>query len=345
MTSTNLEDRRLETPTATGPLTLRPYRGDADHGAMADAFNAHRTAHGMAERTTGDGIAATYRNLTNCDPDRDVAILVVDGRAVGYARVYWEDRNSGERCFELVENHDPRVAGRDGLQTVLAWQERRAAVILAAMTDVAARPTILAGYALGSDRAWEATLVDAGFGLARRHAQMERPDLSAVPEIPLPDGLEIRPIDPADETMVRRVFDADCEVFRDHWGGVDCSATAFDRFRAEPEFDPRLWRVAFDGPEIAGQILNYMGPLEPDGSRHGWTESIAVRRPWRRRGVARALLAASLAAVRDAGASVASLGVDQSNENRALTLYEGLGFRVTAEELEYHKSIRQGLAR
>ena len=46
--------------------------------------------------------------------------------------------------------------------------------------------------------------------------------------------------------------------------------------------------------------------------------------------------------MRDAGATVASLGVDQSNPNHALGLYESLGFRVTAEELEYHKVLRPG---
>ena len=345
MNSTRLETRQLETTRATGRLTLRPYRGEADHEAMADALNAHRIAHGMAERATAASIGAAYRNLTNCDPHRDVAILEAGGHAVGYGRVYWEDRNSGERCFELIENHDPRFVGRQDLAAVLAWQEGRAASTLAGMTGVGERPVIMAAYTLGGDPHWEAVLLDAGFRLARRHAEMQRDDLTILPEIPLPDGLRIRPIDPADLAMIRRVFEADAEVFRDHWGGVDASEAAFTRFREEPSFDPRLWRVAFDGDEIAGQILNWIDPPEPDGSRRGWTESIAVRRPWRRRGLARALLAASLRAVRDAGATVATLGVDQENANQALTLYESLGFRVTAEELEFHKPGRLGTAR
>ncbi len=78
---------------------------------------------------------------------------------------------------------------------------------------------------------------------------------------------------------------------------------------------------------------------EADGTRVGWTEPIAVRKPGRRRGLARALLAESLRTVRDAGAARAALSVDQQNPNQALRLYESLGYRLTAEELEYHKAL------
>ena len=60
-----------------------------------------------------------------------------------------------------------------------------------------------------------------------------------------------------------------------------------------------------------------------------------MRKAYRRRGVARALLARSLRTVRDAGAARAALGVDTENVNRALDLYEGLGFRLISDEFVY----------
>ncbi len=54
------------------------------------------------------------------------------------------------------------------------------------------------------------------------------------------------------------------------------------------------------------------------------------------------MLAESLRIVRDAGATRAALGVDQQNPNEAQTLYERLGFRVTVEELEYHRPLELG---
>ena len=53
-----------------------------------------------------------------------------------------------------------------------------------------------------------------------------------------------------------------------------------------------------------------------------------MRRPWRRRGLARALTAASLVTFRERGLDEGMLGVDSENPNGALGLYEGLGFSV-----------------
>ncbi|HLA16542.1 MAG TPA: GNAT family N-acetyltransferase, partial [Candidatus Limnocylindrales bacterium] len=57
------------------------------------------------------------------------------------------------------------------------------------------------------------------------------------------------------------------------------------------------------------------------------------------RGIARAMLAWSLRRVGDAGADRAALGVDLENPNEAHGLYESLGFRATAIELEYHRPL------
>jgi ribosomal protein S18 acetylase RimI-like enzyme len=93
--------------------------------------------------------------------------------------------------------------------------------------------------------------------------------------------------------------------------------------------------VAFHHDDIAGQILNYLGEPEPGGGRIGWTEAISVQPEFRRRGLARALLAESLRAVRDAGATRAGLGVDSQNPNQAQTLYESMGYQVVAVTYTY----------
>jgi ribosomal protein S18 acetylase RimI-like enzyme len=53
---------------------------------------------------------------------------------------------------------------------------------------------------------------------------------------------------------------------------------------------------------------------------------VSVRRPWRRRGLARALLASSLVAARQAGHTGAALGVDSDSPTGATDLYRSLGF-------------------
>ena len=51
-----------------------------------------------------------------------------------------------------------------------------------------------------------------------------------------------------------------------------------------------------------------------------------MRRPWRRRGLARALLSASLVAAREDGFTSAILGVDATSLTGATDLYRSLGF-------------------
>ena len=54
---------------------------------------------------------------------------------------------------------------------------------------------------------------------------------------PLPDGLEVRPVDGRDQ--IRQIWDADVEAFQDHWGGFDCSEAELPALaRPSPSFDP-----------------------------------------------------------------------------------------------------------
>ncbi len=63
----------------------------------------------------------------------------------------------------------------------------------------------------------------------------------------------------------------------------------------------------------------------------------SVRRPWRRRGVARALIARGLEALRERGLDEAILGVDADNPQGALRLYESVGFRLHRRSAVYRK--------
>jgi ribosomal protein S18 acetylase RimI-like enzyme len=64
------------------------------------------------------------------------------------------------------------------------------------------------------------------------------------------------------------------------------------------------------------------------GRQRGRTEPICVRKPWRRRGLARALLAQSLLMFREMGFDDVALGLDALNPNHVLDLYESMGYKV-----------------
>ena len=107
------------------------------------------------------------------------------------------------------------------------------------------------------------------------------------------------------------------------------------------ELDTDLWVVAWDGDQVAGVVQNWVWPEENErlGVSRGWLEHISVRRPWRRRGLARAMTAASLVKLRERGLAEAMLGVDSENPNGALGLYEGLGFGVYSRATAYERPL------
>jgi ribosomal protein S18 acetylase RimI-like enzyme len=125
----------------------------------------------------------------------------------------------------------------------------------------------------------------------------------------------------------------------DHWGGFDASDASFQQWLRDPNFDPSLFVIAWDGDEIAGGVINAIDAEENEalGRRRGLLDSVFVRRRWRRRGLASALVGRSLALLRKRGMTSALLGVDADNPTGALGVYERAGFEVDLRSSAYHK--------
>lgn len=104
---------------------------------------------------------------------------------------------------------------------------------------------------------------------------------------------------------------------------------------------PHLWQVAWAGDEVAGMVLNFIDEAENTeyGRQRGYTETICVRRPWRRLGLARALIARSFQVLKDQGMTEAALGVDAENISGALRLYQSMGFQVVKQHTAYRKPL------
>ena len=334
----------VDVPATPGPLphpaalpagvVLRSYAGPEDLPGMTAAGNAWRASNGFLEFVTLESNRVYYANLTNCDPATDCIVAERDGSLVGYARVEWADTRDGERTYATILIVPPDTDRVTVIDALFDLAEARAAAIAAGHeTD---RPRILDAFAPAADTDLIAAAEGRGYAAVRRVFEMVRPDLETIPDVAMPAGLEVRPVLPA---HLRAIWEADVEAFRDHWGWVDNSEGSWERFRADPLNDPALWRIAWDGDAVAGQVRSY---IDADanartGRRTGWTESISVRRPWRRRGLARALLADSLRAVRDRGMTEAALNVDAGNETGALALYESLGFAVHRADVIFHR--------
>ena len=324
------------TPPVRG-VRLRAYRGlDADLPGMFEACRQARLADGEIEPLDLAGMRATYAHLERCDPARDILVVELRDEIVGYARVQWGDANDGSRYYDGFCFLRPDARRRGIGRAMLAWTEDRRRVIAAghaAAGEGLDRPPLLTTFVHDGDRGGRVLLESAGYEPFRRFFSMVRPDLESIPDAPLPEGLDIRPI-PRDRTVLRQVFDAANEAFRDHFGWVDEGDESFASFIEDPATDPDLWLVAFDGDEVAGAVLNGIH-RQDDGSGDGWLDSVFTRRPWRRRGLARALIVRSLQLLRERGLGSAALGVDAQNANEALGLYESCGFRMASSSTAF----------
>jgi mycothiol synthase len=318
-------------------LRLRLYRGPGDLPGMLRAFQAAHDADGIEEILTLDELTVAYANLANCDPLRDLLIAEVGGETVAYSRVFWQDLVEGGRLYEAFGFVDPAWRRHGIGSAMLRWNEARLRDIAAAHLDV--RPKWLGSEGSASNEGNKALMRTAGYEAVRYFYEMVQPALESVPDVPMPDGLVVRPVD---RSHLRGIWDAMNEAFHDHWGEGIWTDADWRRFAAEPDHaDPSLWRIGWAGDEVAGIVVTSPQPEENErfGRARVYVESVAVRRPWRRRGLARALIARSLGAARAAGFTSASLGVDAESPTGALSLYESLGFVPDHTFVAYRKPL------
>ncbi|MDD9205567.1 GNAT family N-acetyltransferase, partial [Georgenia sp. 10Sc9-8] len=75
------------------------------------------------------------------------------------------------------------------------------------------------------------------------------------------------------------------------------------------------------------------------GYSSGWTELVGVLRAHRGRGLAPALLTASMRGMAADGMERADLGVDSENGTGALGVYTRLGYRAAGRTVSYTKEL------
>lgn len=326
-----------DTPAIAG-LTFRPFRDDdADYAVVVDLTNAYFEANQTGEVITLDWLKNFYRNSSNFDPQRDVLVAEVDGQPVAYGRRWNRQLDDGTRLYLNIGCILPEWSRRGIGRAMLRQGEAHLRAIAAAQPDTG--PRYFQSFAADTEIAADALLRDEGYEITRNFFEMVRPDLANIPDLPLPAGLEVRPVTP---DHYRAIGEALNEAFRDHWGHSEATEEEHQRWLNSPHFQPHLWQVAWAGDEVAGVVLPY---IDADENAHfkrlrGWPDPICVRRPWRKLGLASALIARSLRVLKEHGMTEAALGVDTQNLSGALRIYERLGFQPVKRFGSYWKPMR-----
>jgi mycothiol synthase len=293
------------------------------------------------------------RPCTLADTDTVVAVIAADEELVtgrpsligtGDVLSWWAQVDLAGDSW-LVED-DGTIAG-------IGWLERHAELAIVVVVEAPAKRgrgiratlTELAedrARVIGVERLHQLLLVPDDEGAAffagrafrevRRFWDMAITLESRPVEPALPPGLILAPLRESD---IRAYHAAMGEAFEDHW---EHHHQPFDQWWAtrstDPDFDLGLWFAVYDGATIAAGVRS-----EPNRNGGGYVASLGVRRPWRRLGLAKALLLHSFAAFWDRGVTRVTLGVDASNPTGATHLYEGVGMHPELVTAVFEKAL------
>jgi len=315
----------ISNPPLVKGLSFRHYEGEQDLPAIAEVQNRSMEADGDAFMLTLEDVRSEYTRPLNFEPSTDVLMAEVDGKLVGVASVRWRQKLGNLRLYEHHSHLVPEARHPGLRQAMLSWSEDRLREIASGHQTSDRKELEIWTKADLND--WRGLVLANGYVDDWHLFEMRRPDLESIPDLRLPKGIEMRP---ATRESFRKVWDAAREAIMDErsyseerWG-----EDAYRRLLDYPSMRPELWRVAWSGDEVIGGVGVMVSEEENEafGRKRGWAEPVFVRRPWRRRGIASALLADALRTIKDLGMEEAGLNVDTDNPSGALRIYKKMGF-------------------
>ncbi len=275
------------------------------------------------------------------------AIFAPDGELVGFVEV-WDTSEPPVRVWVWARVH-PEHEGRSIGTWLMTWAEARARLAIPRVEDGVRVVMQAGGYGVH-----QPTLdFLQGYGMApvrhfwRMVAPLDNvpPSADAPPSPQLPDGIVIRTM--VDLPDLRPICAASDDAFKDHWGYVpkdfEDELVQWQHWVSnDDKLEPAIWFLAMDGDEIAAVSL--CRSEAHDDAAMGWVDILGVRRAWRRKGLALALLHHTFAEFHRRGQARVGLGVDASSLTGATRLYEKAGMAVDDKFtfVSYEKVLRDG---
>jgi ribosomal protein S18 acetylase RimI-like enzyme len=333
-----------KTIASTAPALRLPEGYISRPAELADVEAVHTLLNATAIEQTGEA-EWDLDELRNDwkSPHFDLAkdtllVLAAGGELAGYADVW--DQEPHVRIFCIGRVH-PDFRGQ-GIGTALThWLDWRGAQ--AVLKAPAGARVVLLQFMPASDTVAQEHIGQHGYRLVRYFHDMII-EMDATPPAPsLPEGIIIRTFQREKEE--RSVLLTIRDAFKDHWGYVESPLEkALEEWTHwldnDPDHDPSLWFLATCNGDIAGvSLCRPKTAADPD---KGWVDTLCVRRPWRRQGIALALLHHTFTEFYRRGVRKVGLGVDAESLTGATRLYNKAGMHVKRRHANYEKELRPG---
>lgn len=319
-------------------IRLRPVSMDDAEG-IVNLLNACAIAETGAPEHTVEELRSDWQR-PNFNLETSVRVAVTpDDKMVGFANV-GDTSPLPVRAFVWVRAH-PDYLNKGIEDQLMDWAEERSKQVIDRAPEGAR--VVIHSESVNTYEPGIRMLKNRGMAYVRSFYDMKIDLENEPPQPQWPEGITVRKANYPQEN--RAIFQARQEAFKDHWGFVEQPIEeAFKQWQHFVEndhnFDPTLWFMAMDGDQIAGISLCWpQAVFDPD---MGWVGMLAVLRPWRRKGLALALLQHSFGEFWRRGKRKVGLGVDASNLTGAMRLYTKAGMSPSCQFDLYEKEIRPG---
>lgn len=315
---------------ADGParVVVRPadLTGSADVAATLDLGRRYYTRWGRSPAGWLDeAFVAEVVNRPGVVPERDLLLVDADGRPAASMGVFGIAPYS-ELVLSVFTDPDlpaDQVLPVGRAVVTAATAAARARLAQEGLLDGGAAASLLVALAFPGEPFVE-VLQREGFRHLRSTLAMQRPLDGPVVPAPLPEGVSVRPVDPAtDCDELAAVMTA----FADHPGDWVLDAEALRFVLSLPSARPDLGLLAHDADGPVGALLVQ---VDDDGAG---IEAVATLPRLRGRGLATALLTRAFETVRLDGSTVVRLHVDATNPTGAVGVYERAGM-VREDEVQ-----------
>ncbi|HEY7022045.1 MAG TPA: GNAT family N-acetyltransferase [Ktedonobacterales bacterium] len=283
----------------------------------------------MESIPTLDELHARFAPSSTFDPTADALVVELDGQAIGYSRVTWWTERDGVWLYLTTGRLLPAWRRRGVGTAMLRWAESCAAA--SAATHSTDGKAMLGANASSTEVDATALLLDAGYHETFSMVEMRFDAFDTLPPVELPTGLAFRPVTP---DQYRAIWESVQAAYADSPQNVIATEEDYQEWLVSSAFDPTLWRVAWEGEQIAGQALCEIA------KGRGEVAEVSVGAPWRQHGLGYALVVAGLSALAECGVSEARLHARADNIYGAPRLYERVGFHPLKRFARYRKPLQ-----